>query len=146
MKHQQGATGRKRGSSLRRRLQLGERKLAYFQSWANEQPMHAYQALAEAVGLEAAEHMRSLQGPVSDAGSSVGGMAAGRLPGGRGAGGAGRPRVLVEEVGAEQELERHVPGVESKLHALALGHGGSGAVPCEEHGSGDDAENLDSCD
>lgn len=48
-------------SGLRRRLQATERKLAYFQSWANEQPRELYKIIAEAVSQEERAHSESLQ-------------------------------------------------------------------------------------
>ncbi|CAL8462874.1 g2408 [Coccomyxa elongata] len=49
------------GSALRKRLQAAERKLSYFQSWANEQRAQGLQVILDAVAGEARMHGEGLQ-------------------------------------------------------------------------------------
>lgn len=49
------------GSALRRRLQAAERKLSYFQSWANEQRAQGLQIILDAIAGEARMHGCALQ-------------------------------------------------------------------------------------
>ena len=44
------------GGALRKRLQAAERKLSYFQSWANEQRVQGLQVISDAVAGEARMH------------------------------------------------------------------------------------------
>lgn len=46
----------KGGSAVRKQLQAAERKLSYFQSWANEQRAHGLQVILDAVASEASAH------------------------------------------------------------------------------------------
>jgi len=54
--HQERSRGRKRNGSVRRQLQAAERKLSYFQSWANEQRAQGLQDVLQAVAAEASLH------------------------------------------------------------------------------------------
>lgn len=54
--HQERSRGRKRAGSVRSRLQAAERKLSYFQSWANEQRAQGLQVVLQAVAAEASLH------------------------------------------------------------------------------------------
>lgn len=100
--------------SLRRRLVAGERKLAYFLSWANEQPLEAYQAMLGALSEEAAQHAETLPGQGASSGMSVSTAAHESRPAVREP--AGGRKLLVEEVGSldlsgEGSVEGRVLGV-----------------------------------
>ena len=108
----QKASARVRGDRrLRQQLQAAERRLVYFQSWANEQPRDVYQHILEATA-EASERFEQIEAAPDASPGSIADMSNRYMPQGSAGGGA-------EGLGSEQLQQKlhkrlveevHVPG------------------------------------
>lgn len=131
------ASARARGNRrLRQQLQAGERRLVYFQSWANEQPRDVYQHILEATA-EASDYFEQIEAAPDASLGSIADMSNRYIPQGSAGGGAEGLRSeqlqrklhkrLVEEVHGPGDItDEKSPSVLSEMH----GELGSRAAGC----------------
>ena len=148
----QKASARARGNRrLRQQLQAAERRLAYFQSWTNEQPRDAYQHILEATA-EASEYFEQFEAAPDASLGSIADMSNRYIPQGSAGGGAeglGSEQLqrklhkrLVEEVHSPGDImQEKTPSILSEMHG-ELGSGAAGRAIANEQ-SGIDYDALD---